>query len=324
MRSLMCGPYQRNDPYGSSREAYGRNNDYYSEQSGGPARSFSNVGPPSYRTNGYAEQNGEDRRGQRARDQSRQRPSETIPSARQDYADDEESRGQRARNQTRRRPSQQAISPPQQQHFGQRQQAFASVPEEQSRYRQDDYGKREDDSARYYEKNASSVALHEDGYKQGKSRQLVGYNGQPETYEIPTLSHGGQGHRSPTTPMSGRQGSTIASGQQVTTNAPQVYMPAFFNEIDSVRETFRELESQIQYLDQLHSRQLQGSGSEEVSYELEQTTAQTRKTTSDLRKRIKDLQETTRIRTHGQAEQERQVRKAQIESVRVRFVVPIK
>lgn len=222
--------------------------------------------------------------------------------------------------------------------YGQRQQGYGNMPEApsmppvpaqyQSR-RQDrqnnnrqDYGDREDDSARYYEKNASSVALHDNGYQQksGKSRQLAGYNGQPDTYEIPTLAHGGQGHRSPTTPMSGRQGSTIASGQQVTTNAPQVDMPAFFNEIDSVRDAFRGLESQIQYIDQLHSRQLQGSGSEELDYELEQATANTRRTTSELRKRIKDLQETTRIRTHGQAEQERQVRKAQIESVRVRFL----
>lgn len=184
------------------------------------------------------------------------------------------------------------------------------------------YGARQDDTAGYYEKNASSVALNDDGYKQksGKPRQLVGQTGQPETYEISALSHGSQGIRSPTTPMSGRQGSTIERGLPVTTNAPQIDMPAFFNEIDDVRQTFRELESQIVYIDQLHSRQLQGQGGDAVSYELEEATARTRQTTSDLRKRIKELQETTRIRTHGHAEQERQVRKAQIESVRVRFL----
>lgn len=205
-------------------------------------------------------------------------------------------------------------------HYQQRQQ------QQRPRYQneRDDYGSRQDNTAGYYEKNASSVALHMDDrdrkQKSGRSRQLVGQGGQPEMYEIPTLSHGGQGVRSPTSPMSGRQGSTVGPGQQVTTNAPQIDMPSFFNEIDSVRQVFRELESQIQYIDQLHGRQLQGQGSEDLSHELEQATAQTRKTTSDLRKRIKALQETTRIRTHGQAEQERQVRKAQIESVRVKFL----
>jgi syntaxin 1B/2/3 len=191
------------------------------------------------------------------------------------------------------------------------------------------YGGRQDNEAGYYERNASSAALNDDdGYSQ-KSRSkasLHGYGAQPDTYEIPSLpksSNNYPSHQqpqfSPSTPRSNGgagQHASIPPGAQITSNAPQVDMPSFFNEIDEVRDSFRELEQAIVYLDQLHSRNLQGTGSEETQYELEQAADQTRQQTAQLRQRIKALQETTRIRTHGQAEDDRLVRKAQIESLR--------
>ena len=241
--------------------------------------------------------------------------------------DDEESRGARARDQRRRRPSQ-AASPPYQE--DQYRPPPPQVPDQYS----NGYGGRQDNEAGYYERNASSAALNDDdGYSQ-KSRSkasLHGYGAQPDTYEIPSLpksSNNYPSHQqpqfSPSTPRSNGgagQHASIPPGAQITSNAPQVDMPSFFNEIDEVRDSFRELEQAIVHLDHLHSRNLQGTGSEETQYELEQAANQTRQQTAQLRQRIKALQETTRIRTHGQAEDERLVRKAQIESLRNTCVV---
>lgn len=114
-------------------------------------------------------------------------------------------------------------------------------------------------------------------------------------------------------PSSGAAG---AGGAQVTSNAPDIDMNAFFEELDSVRDQMKEMERFIGYLDQLHSRNLSGTNNEEAAAELQHASGEMRQMTNNLRVRIKDLQETTRIRTHGQAEQDRLVRKTQIEGLR--------
>jgi len=274
---------------------------------------------------------------------------------------DEDTRGQRARAQTRRRPSQAAgmHHQDQPQYGGQEySQAIPPVPSnretsrslrrqqqqqrqqrpEQDSYNQADrippppaqdyYGAREDDSA-YYEKNASQVALAT-GYgdpekfksyppQQGKTRNLTGYQANPETYQIPVLHKDSQGRQIPLNHVPATP-SPALNDSNIVSNAPVIDMNEFFDEIGSIRSAFRELENHISYLDQLHSRNLTGSGGDEVVEELEQVADQTRKLTNNLRNRIKDLQETTRIRTHGQAEQERQNRKAQIGAVREKFL----
>lgn len=159
-------------------------------------------------------------------------------------------------------------------------------------------------------------------------------------YEIPTLSKGSsrqQPNRQPsynnnTEPQSppysavapGSAGPSAgmngAGGAHVTSNAPDIDMNAFFEELDSVRDQIKEMEKFITYLDQLHSRNLSGTGGDQAVEELQNASAEMRQMSNGLRIRVKDLQETTRIRTHGQAEQDRLVRKTQIEGLRNRYV----
>lgn len=102
----------------------------------------------------------------------------------------------------------------------------------------------------------------------------------------------------------------------VTSDAPDIDMNAFFEELDSVRESMREMEQYVTYIDQLHSRNMSGTAGDEVAAELENANDSMRKLTNSLRKRVKALQETTRIRTHGQAELDRLVRKTQTEGLK--------
>ena len=102
----------------------------------------------------------------------------------------------------------------------------------------------------------------------------------------------------------------------MTSDAPEVDMNAFFEELDSVRDSMREMEEYITYIDQLHSRSMSGTGGDDVAGELANANDGMRKLTNNVRKRVKALQETTRIRTHGQAEQDRQVRKTQTEGLK--------
>ena len=152
--------------------------------------------------------------------------------------------------------------------------------------------------------------------------------GQHQTYSIPALPRGQrqqggdlkapqqatrqQSYYSPAQPGTPRG----PNGEKVTTDAPEYDMSAFFDEIQSIRSGFRDLEQHVSWLDGLHSRALNASGSPEAEEELQQAADQTRKLTNSLRQRIKDLQETTRIRTHGQKESDRQTRKVQVSAVR--------
>ena len=187
----------------------------------------------------------------------------------------------------------------------------------------------------FYDKNASAVALndeYDDGYGDkykgypptsgGKQRNLSQFQGQPETYVIPTLpkSDQRQGSRSQQSQPPISTGSPAPSAGNVTSNAPVVDMGEFFDEIASIRTAFKDLDKHISYLNHLYSRSLSGNGGDEIQYELDQTTNETRTLTNSLRYRIKALQELTRIRTHGQAEQDRQIRKVQIGAVRERFL----
>ena len=262
-----------------------------------------------------------------------------------DTGDAEDARGHRATDQRRRRPSQGAAAYEQdnRQQRQQGQNIVPSVPSNHEIVRQrqpprqqqpQSYGERMDDSA-YYEKNASQLALnqsYEDNYSEkykgyppqsgGKQRNLTSYQANPQSYTIPVLPKNDQ--RQDSRAQQAWPPASLASpnlnSANVTSNAPVVDMADFFEEIGSIREAFKDLENHISYLDQLHSRNLSGNGSEEVVQELQSTANQTRKLTNVLRNRIKALQELTRIRTHGQAEQDRQTRKIQIGAVRERFL----
>lgn len=214
-------------------------------------------------------------------------------------------------------------------------------PQQQQNNRtfQDQYGSRNDD--RYYQQNASSAALNEedespyDEKQDDQSYVTSGYppqsrgNTQHQTYEVGLPR--GQSQPQPqrrsmqhSAPMgysnSVPQTPAAAQGANVVTDAPQIDMSSFFEEIQSVRDSFRTLEQYIGMLDQLHSRSLNTSGAAEAEAEREQVAVETRKLTNSLRQRIKDLQETTRIRTHGQAETDRQTRKVQITGLKEKWV----
>lgn len=213
--------------------------------------------------------------------------------------------------------------------------------------RQPSYGDREDQSAYYENSNQSSTALNsrsrvqQQSYgnfdQQPPSRSHKGSsNEDTDTYEIPTLPKGSQvsrqrqqqQHQMPMEPQSPPY-SSVAPGSSgpspgyggnsathVTSDAPEVDMNAFFEELDSVRDSMREMEEYITYIDQLHSRSMSGTGGDDVAGELANANDGMRKLTNNVRKRVKALQETTRIRTHGQAEQDRQVRKTQTEGLK--------
>lgn len=93
-------------------------------------------------------------------------------------------------------------------------------------------------------------------------------------------------------------------------------MGAFFEEVESVRESLREMEECITHIDQLYSRTMLDMGNSDIAGELATANDVVRRLTSSSRNRIKALQETTRICTHGQAEQERLARKAQTDSLK--------
>lgn len=210
--------------------------------------------------------------------------------------------------------------------------------------RQPSYGNREDQSTSYGYSNQSSVALNvpqpfgnfdQQPPRRGRKDSSNGQH-MKDMYEIPTLQSNTrqrQQQQQPSEPQSppysavapGSLGPSPgygghASGTHVTSNAPDIDMNAFFEELDAVRASMREMESSIAYIDQLHSRNMSGTAGEEVAAELEQASDAMRKLTNDLRKRVKGLQETTRIRTHGQAEQDRLVRKTQTEGLKNKYV----
>lgn len=207
------------------------------------------------------------------------------------------------------------------------------------------YGSREDQNA-YHEHNQSSVALDTSSRRQqsygnfdqqppSSTRNGRGKGSsaeQADMYEIPTLPKGSRqrqysnDNQPQSPPYSARApgsagpspGYNGAGGAHVTSNAPEIDMNAFFEELDSVRDQIKEMDKFITYLDQLHSRNLSGTGGDQVVEELQNASAEMRQMTNNLRMRVKDLQETTRIRTHGQAEQDRLVRKTQLEGLRNR------
>lgn len=180
------------------------------------------------------------------------------------------------------------------------------------------YGGREDAVNSYYEKNQSSVALNSNSASNSanKGRSGNGSNNSRNNYQEEN-SYEMQLPSSPPYSANAPGAAGIrASGGQVISDAPEIDMSAFFEELDDVRNQVKEMEQHISYLDQLHSRNLQGTGGEQVQVELQQASEAMRKLTNKLRKRIKSLEETTRIRTHGQAEQDRQVRKTQNEGIK--------
>lgn len=204
--------------------------------------------------------------------------------------------------------------------------------EQQRRNRQNEqdhnpYGDREDENA-YWENNHSRVALNEGGALNGDAaynHQQPDTSGYPpaqrrkketrkekEGYGVPLPTLNKQPDRSPSSNANSERGKVIS-------NAPVVDMQEFFDEIGSLRSALQELQSQIAYLDQLHTRNLTGQQTEELAHELDRASSATRKLTNQLRKRVKGLQETTRIRTHGQAETDRQTRKVQIAAIRERY-----
>ncbi|KAL7008051.1 hypothetical protein EMMF5_002233 [Cystobasidiomycetes sp. EMM_F5] len=292
---------------------------------------------PQYSVDSYVQaedepgQLDEDARGQRARRRSVASPV----------------RGYSGNPNTVRQQRQTASQRPQQQQPQQQQmreltpQRMQPPPQQQQNNRtfQDQYGSRNDD--RYYQQNASSAALNEedespyDEKQDDQSYVTSGYppqsrgNTQHQTYEVGLPR--GQSQPQPqrrsmqhSAPMgysnSVPQTPAAAQGANVVTDAPQIDMSSFFEEIQSVRDSFRTLEQYIGMLDQLHSRSLNTSGAAEAEAEREQVAVETRKLTNSLRQRIKDLQETTRIRTHGQAETDRQTRKVQITGLKEKFL----
>lgn len=218
----------------------------------------------------------------------------------------------------------------------------ASTSRSEAGTRQPSYGSREDQNASYGTNNQRSTALNSrqayDNFDQepaqrGRKDSSNGQN-MNDMYEIPTLpkesrqrKHYPDPPQSPpysavapgsSGPSPGQPGN--ASGTHVTSDAPDIDMNAFFEELDSVRESMREMEQYITYIDQLHSRNMSGTAGDELAVELEQANDGMRKLTNNLRKRVKALQETTRIRTHGQAEQDRLVRKTQTEGLKNKYV----
>jgi len=243
------------------------------------------------------------------------------------------------------RQQRQQQQPQQQRHLQQQYQQYHDYNNQQyqqysqeptGQIRHDQYGQMGDESA-YWEKNASQLALNNSvgsstlAGSRGpsdhkmypkKQKSLTAYQTQPEQYEIPDLPRSDQQYGGPggygkgPSPKAQSYASTPQQTPQQPSNAPQISMTDFFDELGSVRQSMKELERYIGYLDQLHSRNLNGNGGEDTAYELEQCTADTRQLTGDIRGRIKALEETIRVRTHGQAENDRQTRKVQIYAVK--------
>jgi len=220
-----------------------------------------------------------------------------------------------------------------------------SMPEPQLQDRYSPYGGREDQRDPHFARNQSSVALNTrpSDYRQQRQQEPQRYgnfdqpdvkdskrgkrtkqDSQQEEYEIPTLSKGSrQQQQQPLSPPYSARPSNAATPSaagNVISDAPEVDMSAFFEELDAIRDSIREMDEYVTYLDQLHSRSLTGSGGDGSGNGLQDASSAMRKLTNTIRKRIKALQETTRIRTHGQAEQDRQVRKTQIEGLKNKFL----